>query len=48
MLDTTGILTRMLDDTWVTPTESMKAGYLSGLCSVALCGVGRVVVGRCC
>ncbi len=45
MLDTTGVRTNMLDNTWVTPAGLSKATCLSGSCLVALCGVAWVVVG---
>ena len=46
MLDTTGVRTNVLDNTWVTPAGLSKATCLSGSCLVVLCGVAWVVVGR--
>ena len=42
MLDTTGVQTNMLDNTWVTPAGLSKAKCLSGLCLVVSvwCGSG--------
>ena len=37
MLDTTGVRTIMLDDTWVTPVRLNKATCLSGLCAWFWC-----------
>ena len=45
MLDTTGVRTNMLDNTWVTPAGLSKVTCLSGSCLVVLCGVAWVVVG---
>ena len=48
ILDTTGVYTRMLDTTEVSPTGSTGAMCFSGLCSVVLCGVVGWCLGRCC
>ena len=39
MLDTTGVRTIILDDTWVTPAGLNKAMCLSGLCAWFWCVV---------